>query len=206
MLITSYLIVMISLAVLPLVAVLAAPGVTPRPLRTVLWACLPLLGIGILCGLFLAANGQPHAEWIIPLIGMLAVGTLCRSDRLFNAARRWIPVGSFIAAWMFLYLVQFTGRYTANPVFSATVLSTQQHLTLKIAGDELIRLHSGAIFPSGRVSTILGNHIFDRVPAVRLFPLWHTPITRLHRVEQFHAAVWYPGGVTDTAARRLALH
>ncbi len=212
MLLTLYLSMLAAVILAVVIAVARAPALGGcRSVQTIIFAAAPCLGIGILSGLVLSANGQPKVEWLVPLGGMVLIGRYCRSERVFGIARWALPVTALLMCGLFLHLVQFTGRYTANPRFHQTVTGTRtmtgirQLPLLRGAEAGLRQKPSGTILPKERVSVILQNDNYDRIPAIELTPMWHTPITRIYEMREISVQVWCLGGPVETAAKQLVL-
>ncbi len=188
------------------IAVARAPALGGyRSVQTILFAAAPCVGIAILSGLVLSANGQPKVEWLVPLGGMVLIGRYCRSERVFGIARWALPITALLMCGLFLHLVQFTGRYTANPRMHQTITGIRQLPALQSAEEGLRERPSGTILPKERVSVILQNDNYDRIPAIELTPMWHTPITRIYEMREINAQLWCLGGPVETAAKQLVL-
>lgn len=204
MLINLYLCGIAAVIVAVVIAVAGAPGVAyHRTAKTIVFAAAPCLGIGILSGLMLSANGQPKVEWLVPLVGTILIASFCRSDRVFAIARLALPVAALVLCGSFLHLVQFTGRYTAAPWFPRRIAEINQTHFLRSAEERLREKPAGTVLPKERIAVILANDTYDRVPAVALTRMWHTPITRLHQVKHRTVRLWYPGGPVEIAAAQL---
>jgi hypothetical protein len=205
-LLTLYLSMLAAVVLAVVIAVARAPALGGcRSWQTIFFAAAPCIGIGILSGLVLSANGQPKVEWFVPLAGMVLIGRYCRSERVFGIARWALPVTALLMCGLFLHLVQFTGRYTANPRFHQSVTGTRQLPFFRAAEAGLRQKPSGTILPKERVSVILQNDNYDHIPAIELTPMWHTPITRIHEMREISVQVWCLGGPVETAAKQLVL-
>jgi hypothetical protein len=205
-LLALYLSMLAAVVLAVVIAVARAPALGGcRSWQNIFFAAAPCLGIGILSGLVLSANGQPKVEWFVPLAGMVLIGRYCRSERVFGIARWALPVAALVMCGLFLQLVQFTGRYTAEPENLQTITRIRQLPALRSAEESLRERPAGTVLPQERVAVILKNDFYDRVPGVEVTRMWHTPITRIHAWNHVKLSMWYPGGPVETAAKQLVL-
>ena len=175
-------------------------GERSRTLGDVLIAATPILGLGVLGCLVLSANGTPMMEWLAPTAGLLLVGISRRSDRTFLAAAWGFLLASVVLVGMFFTL---TSRdYTIHPGLDAALTRTSTVRAGKALRD---RFPADAVVPSGPVAQAVDDPSFDTLPVRRTEPLWHTPVTRLHRVHRETAVAWTPGGAPKAAAKGVEL-
>lgn len=162
--------------VVPAACIAIRYGRTNR--RSLLFSLLPFLLIGSLSLMTLSIGGKPILEWLIPMLGVFAAGVWCRSDVIFQSVRWSFPVVSSALCLNFLMLIQ--GDYTANPTFQVRFNRTRETIGLKQAAK-----HIQPNAPAGPIGTVE-----RRLPV----PEWHTPITRMYRIERQEATIWSPGG------------
>ena len=171
-------------------------GEQKRSLRDILVAATPILGIGLLATLALSANGFPKVEWVLPTAGLLLTGISRRSDRTFRAAAWGFSLASFVLIEMFFTLTSHD--YTAQPGLSRIG-------AIQAANALRQRFPEGSVVPPGPVAKAVDDARFDSMPIRRTERLWHTPITRLHRIHRETAVAWTPGGAPEAAAKGVEL-
>lgn len=172
----------------------ARTGRQSRPLRTILVAFLPFLLIAVVCSLLLRLD-RPLVEWIAPGIAMLLIGLFCRSDALFAFARQALPLVAVLLCLNFLALTD--GGYTNIPKVTIALSTSRLRAGLDSMAKRLRDQHpTDALLPPGEIGTL------TVATPVRE---WHTTLTRLWRVEEKPATVWYPGGKAGEAAEHLQI-
>ncbi|MGC1275950.1 MAG: hypothetical protein WBC44_19770 [Planctomycetaceae bacterium] len=171
------------------------PGRPRRTLGTILLAVLPFWLIGITGSLLLSVNGVPTVEWILPAIAVLLIGIACKSQALFTFSRWLLPVVTVLLCVNFLAL---TSRgYTAAPKKTvgayAAVMRARVQNEMKTFREQY---PPDATLPPGPIRKVIVHSAESE---------WHTPLTRLHRLERTPSVVWYPGGKVDEAAEKLEI-
>lgn len=185
--VTTHFTVLASIVAGTLACLLVRGGLSRRPFWSVLLAFLPFWLIGITGSLLLSINGVPTVEWIVPGVAVLLLGFFCKSDAVFTSARWGLLAASVLLCVNFL--VQTTRDYTASPERTrgaAAAYERAELLSLRKQLDE----QAGGERPAGEVGKLT-----VRKPVAE----WHTPLTRLHRIERTPAVVWFPGGKVGEA-------
>lgn len=188
-----HLILFIAVVLIAVVCVAVRLGRMPRPWPKVLLPIAPIIALAVLCQFLLAAGGVPLLEWLLPMIAVLVVGFFCRSESLFRTARRSLFLLAVALCVNFLVLVQ-VGGYTAAPGLTDRV---SRMTALNEAASRLRESYKpGDVLPAGPLEPV--EHLEPR-------PEWHTPLTRIHRLERTKAVIWYPGGAVEDGAGRLEI-
>lgn len=202
--IAIHLALLLATTVIGLVLIYSDPGLARRPLRRVLWAAAPLFALGLVSSLLMSLDGIPLTEWVLPTVVLLCVGVLCKSERRFTSAAVTMFIAATALTGSFLYLISH--GYTAAPDRSLSVARVRQKAKIQAAGGALRnRFSADAELRPGPVAWLLGDPGFNEVEVVRAERLWHTPITRLYRLQRDRKTLWCPGGNVEQAIRGLSL-
>lgn len=143
--------------------------------------------------LVLSANGVPAIEWALPLICILILGIGCKSDRVFRHAAVGLTVAAFLLCVNFFTLTSSGYSGVDHTRLTASML---KH-SLKSYADKLREEHApDQVLPAQK--------LFAQSQR-RYMKEWHTPVTRLYRVEVQPVAIWYPGGPVALGAEKLEI-
>jgi hypothetical protein len=189
---------MLTLHIVLLIGAIVAAGVClalygghpQRSIWQVLVASLPTWLIGVLSSLVLSAS-RPAIEWALPLICILILGIGCKSDRVFRHATVGLTVVAFLLCVNFFTLASNGYSGVDHTRLAASLL---KH-SLTAEADKLREEHApDEVLPAQKLFAQMQH---------RYIKEWHTPVTRLYRVEKQSVAVWYPGGPVAVGADKL---
>lgn len=199
-----HLALLLATAAIAFVLILLDPGLANRPLRRVLYAAAPLFALGLVSSMLMSVGGVPLTEWALPVALVLCVGIFCKSERLLTIAAVTMFLAAIALTGSFLYLT--THGYTAAPDRSLNHARIRQKAQILAAGGALRkRFSADAELRPGPVASLLEDPRFNEVEVVHAERLWHTPITRLYRVQRDRETLWCPGGNVQQASRALSL-
>lgn len=191
--------VLATLAV-PLLAIVVSPAWLPRPWMQVALSAAPILAIGVICAMVLSVYGAPLAEWLFPLLGVLAAGVFVGRQRIFafvRACEFGLAVILSLYSCFFLY-----GEYTAAPSMTASMDRNLESIRLRQAAERLRKAYpEGKVLSEGPVSDLLPSE--SKAAKTRYENEWHTPFTRLRRIEKSNEELWYPGGPVEKGTQGL---
>lgn len=193
MLILLHVLLLISAVALTGACLALYGGHPQRSLWKVLLFALPAWLLGVTSMLVLSANGVPAIEWGLPLICILILGIGCKSERGFTSATTGLTSLALLLCVNFFVL---TSRgYTA--VDRSQMTANFLKRSIKSEAEDLRKRHApDEILPSKKVASTQ-RMTFHRE--------WHTPVTRLYRIEKQPVAVWYPGGPIYEGADKLEI-
>ncbi len=168
-------------------------------------AIVPMIVVGVLCTLVLNANGTPKAEWIIPTLAILIVGLFCRSEKLFRVVRWGMVVLSVALCVNFLNIVQ-SGDYTASPEGVAQRSKLRERIALRKAASVIENRFDGkAVLPEQPVAELLRSPTIGEIDTPEVAEEWHTPLTRIYKMNHVKSKIWYPGGPVSESADKLVV-
>jgi len=155
----------------------------------------PVLAVGVLSCLLLNVHGAPLGEWLIPALSTMVVAAYV-SDPRIRTRICWACFG--VALFLFLDFILITQRgYTAEPERMMTIANAKNSGMVSRARRVLQdrALENGSV-PVGKIERdVNGNLLPFEIPV--FVRLWHTPWTRLFRIDTYDGIAWSTGEVVD---------
>lgn len=164
------------------------------PRMTVIrWLChlAPVLLLGAVAGQLLNARGSPVSEWAFPALATMLLATFVPSARIRTIVCGFCLVAALVLCWNFVEVTQ--SDYTAEPTITGPLSQIANAAAISRARAVLeAREANAGELPVGRIEQDLkGAPIEPKLPV--LVSLWHTPWTRLKRIDWEQAEIWSTG-------------
>ncbi|MEE8155735.1 MAG: hypothetical protein V3T53_12350 [Phycisphaerales bacterium] len=152
--------------------------------------------------------GHPVTQWLIPSVCILLAGLFARVNWLRRVAVAILMIAAIQLSFYFTSIVHMKG-FTGNPSSGERVRRTY----LRVLREDLVDsgLDTQQHFPSGWLRDIVDEELEVYAGSEHLSALgivshvWHTSLTRIYRVTNVPADVWYPGGVLADSLVQIEL-
>lgn len=197
-----HLALLIGCVVVSFSAVYLAPSRMERRGYIVGGAMLPFLIAGACSMMWMETNDFPTTEWVLPALAAFGVVAFCGSKKIAGVAYFVISCMMLALLANFFHLVH--ACYTSDPIAIMKINAGKERLMLEKCKTELESQSDfdGPISP-GTVSSIFNDDSFDQLRIIHIKHEWHTPMTRLWRVESESGTIWTEGGLPAYASRQL---
>ena len=168
----------------------------------------PVAFFAMMVSTHLCRSGEALTQWLIPAVCIILVRSFTRINWLQHAAVSALVVAALGLSYHFVHIVHLK-EYTGNPASGEGV----RRVYLHVLREDLVEsgLDTQQHFPSGWLRDIVDEELeiyagFEHLSSLGIVShVWHTSLTRIYRVTDVPADVWYPGGVLADSLEQIEL-
>ncbi|WP_373650973.1 hypothetical protein [Schlesneria sp. DSM 10557] len=151
---------------------------------------IPSLVVGGISSVNLSVNGGLLSEWLIPAFVVLAAAFIAPTIGCMRAYSTIILViGIGLCAEG---LILRESRYTSNPQVTAGASAAHSKAILSTIRNELEEQTLPSVESPRPLNELVGREI-PCIGSMRVMTQWHTPVTRLFRIERCPQKIWVVG-------------